>query len=64
MRKFAVDVDITVTTRVHGVEAEDEESAKAFVNERMGKDPHHYIMAYDAYLGHDITCAFEESDDD
>lgn len=58
MKNYAVDVDITVSKRIY-VEAENEEEAKAKVEEMM-KYPHYYYTKADAYVCHEITDVNED----
>ena len=58
MKEFTVDVDITVSKRIY-VEAENEEEAKAKVEEMM-KYPHYYYTKADAYVCHEITDVCED----
>ena len=59
MKEFTVDVDITVSKRIY-VEAENEEEAKAKVEEMM-KYPHYYYTKADAYVCHEITDVCEDN---
>ena len=58
MKEFTVDVDITVSKRIY-VKAENEEEAKAKVEEMM-KYPHYYYTKADAYVCHEITDVCED----
>ena len=52
MKEYRVDIDITVSKGIY-VEAENEEEAKAKVEEMM-KYPHYYYTKADAYVCHEI----------
>ena len=60
-KEFAVDVDITVSKRIY-VKAENEEQAKAIVNDTVKKYSHYYYTKADAYVCHEITDVNEEND--
>lgn len=57
-KNFCVSVDITMSKNLY-VEAEDEEEAKAKVEEMM-KYPHYYYTKADAYVSHEITDVYED----
>lgn len=59
MKEFAVDVDITISKRIY-VDAENEEQAKAIVNDKVKNYPHYYYTKADAYVCHEITDVTEE----
>jgi len=58
MKEFTVEVDITVSKNIY-VDAENEEEAKAKVEEMM-KYPHYYFTKADAYVCHEITDVYED----
>lgn len=60
MKKFEVDVDITMSKRIY-VDAENEQQAREIVEEKM-KYPHYYYTKADAYVKHEITDVNEEED--
>ena len=57
-KNFCVSVDITMSKNLY-VEAENEEEAKAKVEEMM-KYPYYYYTKADAYVGHEITDVYED----
>lgn len=63
MKKFAVDMDITMSKRIY-VDAENEEEAETIVNNWVGDDPYFYAKSADAYVGHEISDVYEEEEDE
>lgn len=59
MKSYAVDVDITISKRIY-VDAENEEQAKAIVDEKVKNYPHYYYTKADAYVCHEITDVYED----
>ena len=63
MKKFVVDMDITMSKRIY-VDAENEEEAETIVNNWVGDDPYYYAKSADAYVGHEISDVYEEEEDE
>lgn len=61
MKQYAVDVDITMSNRIY-VDAENEEAAKAIVNNKILADPYYYAKESDAYVKHEVTDVYEAGD--
>lgn len=54
MKNFDVDVDITMSKRLHVV-AESEDDALSIVERMFSKNPYDVAYGFDAYVGHEIT---------
>lgn len=58
---YAVSIDITMSKIIYQ-EAENEEQAKAIVNESINRNPYEYARQLDAYVSHEITDVSEEDE--
>ena len=63
MKKFVVDMDITMSKRIY-VYAENEEEAETIANNWIGDDPYFYAKSADAYVGCEISDVYEEEEDE
>lgn len=62
MKKFAVSVDITMSSTIY-VKAENEEAAKNKVTNWIGDDPYYYVKRADAYVSHEFTDVSETDEE-
>ena len=60
-KRYAVDMDITVSNRVY-VEAESEEEAMRLAKKEVDSDPYHYAWNCDAYVSSKVIDANEDKD--
>lgn len=60
MKSYAVSVDITMSKTIY-VDAKDEESAKALVNNWIADNPYHYAKSADNYVSSEIVDVNEDN---